>query len=87
VETANGRAALEMVRTVDESFDIVVTDIGSRNRCIELAGRLIDERPDLPVLLMSGYGAATALPFLQKLFAPDMLVQRLARYSWRKRTA
>jgi FixJ family two-component response regulator len=48
---------------------------------LELARRVTDERPGLPILLMSGYNAEEmpaddpAIGFLQKPFTPSALLQ------------
>jgi CheY-like chemotaxis protein len=80
LEAADGRAALEMVRSHNGRLDVVITDIGMPEfDGFELAGRLHAERPDLPVVFMSGYGDTDPVgPFLQKPFAPDALVRMLA---------
>jgi two-component system, cell cycle sensor histidine kinase and response regulator CckA len=80
LEAADGRAALEMVRTHKGRVDVVITDIGMPELDgYELANRLHAERPDLPVLFMSGYGDTDPVgPFLQKPFAPDALVRMVA---------
>lgn len=55
-EANNGADALDMVRTAP--FDVVVTDtVMPRMGGVELAARLATERPDLPVILTSGYTA------------------------------
>jgi PAS domain S-box-containing protein len=80
LEAADGRAALEMVRSHNGRLDVVITDIGMPELDgYELANRLRAERPDLPVLFMSGYGDTDpAGPFLQKPFGPDALVRMVA---------
>jgi PAS domain S-box-containing protein len=80
LEAADGRAALEMVRSHNGRLDVVITDIGMPEfDGYELANRLRAERPDLPVLFMSGYGDTDPVgPFLQKPFGPDALVRMVA---------
>ena len=62
--------------------DIVMPDMGGR----ELATRLTDRQPDLPVLFMSGYDPEavfgdglleSGLPFLSKPFDSEMLAARV----------
>lgn len=79
VEAANGRAALALLRSYEGRVDIVLTDIGMPDmNGHELAQRLQEERPEVPILIMSGYGdAVTAHPFLQKPFAPEELIRKL----------
>jgi CheY-like chemotaxis protein len=80
LEAADGRAALQMVRSHKGRIDVVITDIGMPEfDGYELAKRLHAERPDLPVVFMSGYGDTDPVgPFLQKPFAPDALVRMVA---------
>jgi PAS domain S-box-containing protein len=78
LQAENGRAALELIQSHSGRLDIVITDIGMPEMDgYELAKRLREERPDLPVLFMSGYGdAEDAAPLLRKPFAPDALVHK-----------
>jgi PAS domain S-box-containing protein len=80
LEAADGRAALEMVRSHQGRLDVVITDIGMPELDgYGLAKRLQAERPDLAVVFISGYGDAEPVtPFLQKPFAPDALVRMVA---------
>jgi CheY-like chemotaxis protein len=80
LEAADGRAALEIVRSHKGRLDVVITDIGLPEfDGHELARRLHAERLDLPVVFMSGYGDTDPVgPFLQKPFAPDALVRMVA---------
>jgi PAS domain S-box-containing protein len=81
VHQANdGREALNLIEGSDGKVDLVVTDLGMPEMDgHELALHLRSLRPGLPVLYMSGYAdAGTATPFLQKPFAPDDLVDRVA---------
>jgi PAS domain S-box-containing protein len=80
LEAADGRAALQMVRSHKGRLDVVITDIGMPEiGGYELAICLNAERPDLPVVFMSGYGDMDPVgPFLQKPFAPDALVRMVA---------
>jgi two-component system cell cycle sensor histidine kinase/response regulator CckA len=79
LEAPDGRAALELIRSYKERLDVVITDIGMPEMDgYELARCLHEERPDLPIVFMSGYGdAETAHPSLQKPFAPDILVRKV----------
>ena len=82
LSAANGAQALEVLaRRPDVA--IVVTDMVMPIMSgPELASKLRDERPDLPVLFLSGYAAAAAIgrdllrgdePFLPKPFTPAEL--------------
>jgi two-component system cell cycle sensor histidine kinase/response regulator CckA len=76
LEAGHGRAALELVRSNAGQVDIVITDIGMPEmNGQELGRRLREERPDIPVLYMTGYGEISDVsPLLRKPFAPDRLV-------------
>jgi two-component system cell cycle sensor histidine kinase/response regulator CckA len=67
-------------------INLLVTDLMIPNRTtgVELAKKLLRERPDLPVLYVSGFGREigegdTAFlrksPFLQKPYSPSALIQ------------
>jgi DNA-binding NtrC family response regulator len=65
--------------------DLVITDVVmARLGGLELARRVADERPGLPILLMSGYNTEEmptddpAIGFLQKPFTPSVLLQTVA---------
>jgi PAS domain S-box-containing protein len=78
LEAGDGVEALDMIRSRAGPLDLVITDLGlpSMNGQ-DLARCLRDERPNLPVLFMSGYGDAESVtPYLQKPFSPDELVRR-----------
>ena len=80
---ANGPAALELVDRLGDSIDLLLTDVvmpGSSGP--QLARTLLERRPGMLVLFMSGYadragGDEVALdaPFLAKPFTPAALVQ------------
>jgi CheY-like chemotaxis protein len=85
LEAMNGADALRILEDPRRVLDLVVTDIvmpdmGGR----ELVDRLKRNRPDLPVLFVSGYseegfhgnrGLRAGDHFLQKPFTPDGLVR------------
>ena len=77
LEAEHGQAALDLVLAHSGRLDVVITDIGMPEMDgHELARRLREVRPDLPVVFMSGYGEVdVARPLLQKPFAPDVLVR------------
>ncbi len=86
VEAANGQTALDLVSR-DPGIDAVLTDlampgIGGR----ELARRLRESRPGLPVVFMSGYTddvvirrglLESGVPFLEKPLSPVKLAQKM----------
>jgi PAS domain S-box-containing protein len=79
LEAPQGRLALDLVQRHRGRLDIVITDIGLPEMDgHELGRRLREDRPDLPVLYMSGYGDADSVgPLLRKPFAPDVLVRKV----------
>ena len=55
-KTDSGRTAIEML--AKESFDLVITDLGMPDvNGWDVAGFCKRERPDMPVILISGWGA------------------------------
>ena len=87
IEAANGADALLKLASADDQLDLLVTDVvmpqmGGR----ELATKVLETHPDLPVLYLSGYtenaivhhGVLDAgLVFLQKPFTPEDLLRRV----------
>jgi len=87
IEAANGREALESYRQHGVAIALVVTDVampemGGR----ELAARLRELAPELPVLFISGYTGEeviergllpSGVPFVSKPFSPESLADRL----------
>lgn len=77
----NGEQAWETLQ--DEDFDLLVTDIQMPKMTgNELVKRVLDSRPELPVLMMSGYNPEGQVPdevlFLPKPFTPQQLVEKVA---------
>jgi CheY-like chemotaxis protein len=82
-------AALEALRAAPARFDVVITDHAMpRMSGLELAGHLKAIRPELPVILYTGYGdglagealeAARLCAVLRKPVDPELLAQTLAR--------
>jgi two-component system response regulator HydG len=80
-------AAFELLR--DEDFDVVVTDLNMRGmNGIELCDRIVQNRRDIPVVLVTGFGSmeaaiaairAGAFDFLTKPFNADQLVVSIER--------
>jgi CheY-like chemotaxis protein len=83
VEAGGGHQALELLERERGRFDLLVTDVILHGMDgPELARRVAEFRPDLPVLFISGYtddeivrrGLLMAgQPFLQKPFTPEGL--------------
>jgi two-component system, cell cycle sensor histidine kinase and response regulator CckA len=79
LEAENGRVALDLLRSRPGPLHVVITDIGMPEMDgYELARRLEEERPDLPIIYMTGYGDfEVAGPFLRKPFSPDAFVRKV----------
>ncbi|NIP82357.1 MAG: response regulator, partial [Gemmatimonadetes bacterium] len=84
LEATDGAAALEVA--AGNGIDLLLTDVvmPGASGC-ELAARLREDRPDLPVLYMSGYpadevgrlGVGTDGAFIQKPFTPERLARKV----------
>jgi DNA-binding response OmpR family regulator len=83
----DGQSALELARKNLAEVQLLITDIVTPGMTgLDLSAGLRAERPDLPVIYMSGYTADTAvlhrileegLPFLQKPFTPAALALKV----------
>lgn len=50
------RAALELFRSSPDSFDLVITDMTMPDMTgVELSGKLLEIRPDIPIILCTGF--------------------------------
>jgi two-component system cell cycle sensor histidine kinase/response regulator CckA len=88
LEAADGPEALQLVQQHDGQLHLIVTDVVMpRMDGPELARCVAKQRPELPVLFMSGYTDDDVVrrgllragqPFLQKPFTPEALVQQVA---------
>ena len=87
-EAADGAEALNLVHDGTADLDIVLTDIVMpRLNGVQLLQSLSTLRPDLPVILMSGYGTtqlaergiASPCGVLSKPFSTDTLVAEVRR--------
>jgi PAS domain S-box-containing protein len=84
---AHGPQALELSRGHYGNLDLLVTDlVMPRMSGLDLARRLLEERPGLPVLFMSGHAGDTLSPdctpppgavTLRKPFTPAVLLQQI----------
>ena len=77
----NGQQAWEALQEAE--FDLLVTDIQMPKMTgNELVKRVLGSRPELPVLMMSGYNPEGQVPeevlFLSKPFTPQQLVEKVA---------
>ena len=88
VEAPTPADAIEFVRDTPDSIDLLLTDVlmpGMRGN--ELAKRVRELRPGVPVLYMSGYSDSTFLSpgalqggvFLQKPFTVSQLMQAIEK--------
>jgi CheY-like chemotaxis protein len=88
VEATDGEQALQLARSHRPPIDMVISDVVmAKLGGVELARRLTHERPEVPVLLVSGYNReeipggdeeGRAIGFLQKPFTPRELLQKVA---------
>jgi two-component system cell cycle sensor histidine kinase/response regulator CckA len=86
IESSNGQAALEQFAGREEHIDLLVTDVVMPAMSgPELAERLLEERPEMKVLYMSGYASDVVLrpgprdpgvAVLEKPFSADGLLSR-----------
>lgn len=87
LDAPNGREAEKVVSGNPEKIDVLLTDLVMPDMGgTELATRLLAKRPDLRVVLMSGYTddavvrnglAESGRAFLQKPFTPASLLQKI----------
>ncbi len=87
IEAENGPHALEIVSTIEEKVDIIISDVimpGMNG--VDLVKQLQQKWPNAKVLFMSGYtddvlsdnpGLQTQYPFLSKPFGPVALLQKV----------
>ncbi len=84
LDAADGEQALEVSRQYDGSIDFLLTDITMpKMNGIELSLRIVQERPGIKVLMMSGVVSTELVPdqgvhFLRKPFLPEALCQKLS---------
>jgi two-component system, cell cycle sensor histidine kinase and response regulator CckA len=86
VQAASGEEALRAMRETAGPIQLLLTDATMPGISgIELAARILGERPELPVIIMSGYtadslnlsGLRGAVSICQKPFTPNDLRQRI----------
>jgi YesN/AraC family two-component response regulator len=82
LEAADGAEALRIGLQHVERIDGLVTDVDMPEMSgVELARRLVEERPDLPVLYISGFGQegleGERSRFLSKPFTEGLILESL----------
>ena len=86
LDAASGRQAFDVWHTSSREIDLLLTDMVMPEGIsgVDLAERLMSDRPDLKVVIMSGYSAGeinaelltrSQMHFLQKPFTHDALTQ------------
>ena len=87
-EARDGLEALHIVQSNGDEFDIVISDVVMpRLNGVELLQNIVTAHPELPVILMSGYGLtrlnelgiAAPCGVLMKPFPPEMLLAEVRR--------
>jgi DNA-binding NtrC family response regulator len=77
----DGEEALHLARKFPGTIHAVLSDVNMpKIDGLELRERILEQRPGVPVLLMSGHGNArfpTYLPFLAKPFDPAILKEQI----------
>ena len=81
---ADGYEALELSRKYDGTIDLLITDVKMpRMDGLVLIERLVKERPNIRILVMSGHaseelrGRDAGFSFLQKPFLPGVFRQKV----------
>lgn len=76
VTTADSVEALEMFRNQSDSFDLVITDQTMPNLTgVDLAVKLFEIRPDIPILLCTGYSEIMSAEKAKSLGFRDLLLK------------
>jgi CheY-like chemotaxis protein len=93
VQAENGQQAVEMVRRLGDQLGLVLLDLSMPVMDgAEALARIRETRAELPVLLMSGYGAGAIMErtagvrhveHLRKPFSPDGLMDAVANFAGR----
>ena len=74
--------ALEIFQKAPEAFDLVITDLTMPTmKGTDLARILLQMRPDLPVILCTGYGDQITTEQIHKIGIREMLVKPILRYN------
>lgn len=81
----NGMTGLETYFRLKDDICLILADVMMPiSSGVEMADRLRETEPDIPILLMSGYSdhelvrdAQSRYPFVRKPFLPDDLVRKI----------
>ena len=74
--------ALELFQKDPAAFDLVITDLTMPTmKGTDLARLLLNTRPDLPVILCTGYGDQVTSEQLHKIGIREMLTKPILRYN------
>ncbi len=76
VTTTSGLEALELFESSPETFDLVITDMSMpKITGIELSSRLNEIRPDIPVVLITGFSAGITKETIKKANIREMVMK------------
>jgi DNA-binding NtrC family response regulator len=86
LEADGGNAALEMVRALGDSIDLIITDIQmTKGDGLTFARAAREQSASLPILLMSGYARPDAtFEFVQKPFSCETIAKVVRRLTQEK---
>jgi len=72
----NPKAALELLRADPNRYDLVITDLAMPGMTgLELSGELLKIRPDLPIILVTGYAANLTAGQVRGLGIRELLIK------------
>jgi len=88
IQAENGQQAVEIVRRIGQQVRVVLLDLAMPVMDgAEALAAIREQRPDVPVVIMSGYGAGAIMDrtagvadveYLRKPFSPDGLMEVVA---------
>lgn len=80
--SADAEAMIAALRAAPDDFDLVITDLTMPGISgVDFARQVLAVRPDLPVILTTGYNATLTADCLQKLGISEMLLKPLSMHS------
>ncbi|WP_426132699.1 response regulator [Pseudomonas sp. PWP3-1b2] len=78
VEAADAESALEMVKKEDQVIDLMMTDVGLPDMDgKQLATKVRELRPALPILFASGYAESVEMPEGMQMIAKPFSIDQL----------